>query len=205
MTFLCTCFFFVCLFFLTPWLIDLFAGKWPVCWTHCHAGSQSEWSRRCPQVAAQTQCGPGGRGGYNWKIMSLILITKMHLLSWTARIWARRENHHTGRVLSYYAGVFCIQDKDGDRAVHHAAFGDEGSVIEVLQRGGADLNARNKRRQTPLHIAVNKGHLQVVKTLLDFGCHPSLQVCAVLFYTHCRHAVFKLQSWRPSLLYLKTV
>lgn len=68
------------------------------------------------------------------------------------------------------------QDKDGDRAVHHAAFGDEGSVIEVLQRGGADLNARNKRRQTPLHIAVNKGHLQVVKTLLDFGCHPSLQV-----------------------------
>uniref|UniRef100_A0A8C1ML56 E3 ubiquitin-protein ligase MIB1 n=1 Tax=Cyprinus carpio TaxID=7962 RepID=A0A8C1ML56_CYPCA len=66
------------------------------------------------------------------------------------------------------------EDKDGDRAVHHAAFGDEGSVIEVLHRGGADLNARNKRRQTPLHIAVNKGHLQVVKTLLDFGCHPSL-------------------------------
>lgn len=60
--------------------------------------------------------------------------------------------------------------------MHHAAFGDEGSVIEVLHRGGADLNARNKRRQTPLHIAVNKGHLQVVKTLLDFGCHPSLQV-----------------------------
>ncbi len=71
---------------------------------------------------------------------------------------------------------YSTKDKDGDRAVHHAAFGDEGSVIEVLQRGGADLNARNKRRQTPLHIAVNKGHLQVVKTLLDFGCHPSLQV-----------------------------
>lgn len=74
------------------------------------------------------------------------------------------------------------QDKDGDRAVHHAAFGDEGSVIEVLQRGGADLNARNKRRQTPLHIAVNKGHLQVVKTLLDFGCHPSLQVSITMKY-----------------------
>lgn len=77
----------------------------------------------------------------------------------------------------------CAQDKDGDRAVHHAAFGDEGSVIEVLQRGGADLNARNKRRQTPLHIAVNKGHLQVVKTLLDFGCHPSLQVSITISYT----------------------
>lgn len=41
---------------------------------------------------------------------------------------------------------------------------------------GADLNARNKRRQTALHIAVNKGHAGVVRTLLELGCHPSLQV-----------------------------
>ncbi|XP_068150892.1 E3 ubiquitin-protein ligase mind-bomb [Drosophila tropicalis] len=68
-----------------------------------------------------------------------------------------------------------IEDKDGDRAVHHAAFGDEAAVIEILAKAGADLNARNKRRQTSLHIAVNKGHLKVVKTLLTLGCHPSLQ------------------------------
>ncbi|XP_037933778.1 E3 ubiquitin-protein ligase mind-bomb isoform X2 [Teleopsis dalmanni] len=68
-----------------------------------------------------------------------------------------------------------IEDKDGDRAVHHAAFGDEPTVIEILSKAGADLNARNKRRQTALHIAVNKGHLNVVKTLLGLGCHPSLQ------------------------------
>jgi len=68
------------------------------------------------------------------------------------------------------------EDKDGDRAVHHAAFGDEPSVIEALARAGADLNVRNKRRQTPLHIAVNKGHVGVVKTLLELGCLPSLQV-----------------------------
>nr|XP_006814876.1 PREDICTED: E3 ubiquitin-protein ligase mib1-like [Saccoglossus kowalevskii] len=67
------------------------------------------------------------------------------------------------------------EDKDGDRAVHHAAFGDEASVIELIHRAGADLNARNKRRQTALHIGVNKGHIGVVKTLLDLGCHPSLQ------------------------------
>lgn len=69
-----------------------------------------------------------------------------------------------------------IEDKDGDRAVHHAAFGDEPAVIELLSKeAGADLNARNKRRQTALHIAVNKGHLNVVKTLIALGCHPSLQ------------------------------
>ena len=48
--------------------------------------------------------------------------------------------------------------------------------MEVLAHTGADLNARNKRRQTALHIAVNKGHVGVVKTLLELSCHPSLQV-----------------------------
>nr|XP_042902854.1 E3 ubiquitin-protein ligase MIB1 [Parasteatoda tepidariorum] len=69
-----------------------------------------------------------------------------------------------------------IEDKDGDRAVHHAAFGDEPGVMELLARAGADLNARNKRRQTPLHIAVNKGHVGVVRSILELGCRPSLQV-----------------------------
>ncbi len=69
-----------------------------------------------------------------------------------------------------------IEDTDGDRAVHHASFGDEPTVMELLASAGADLNARNKRRQTALHIAVNKGHVGVVKTLLDLACHPSLQV-----------------------------
>jgi E3 ubiquitin-protein ligase mind-bomb len=77
-------------------------------------------------------------------------------------------------LLRFHADVE-IEDKDGDRAVHHAAFGDEPAVVQLLAHAGADLNARNKRRQTALHIGVNKGHLGVVKMLLDLGCHPSLQ------------------------------
>ena len=38
-----------------------------------------------------------------------------------------------------------IEDKDGDRGVHHAAFGDEPAVIDLLSRHRSDLNARNKR------------------------------------------------------------
>ena len=50
-------------------------------------------------------------------------------------------------------------------------------MIEMLHRGGGDVfYARNKRRQTPLHIGVNKGHIGVVRALLDLGSHPSLQV-----------------------------
>lgn len=68
---------------------------------------------------------------------------------------------------------------DGDRAAHHAAFGDEPAALRALAAAGADLNARNRRRQTPLHMAVNKGHLGVVRTLLQLGVHPSLQVSDV--------------------------
>ncbi|CAN8025963.1 unnamed protein product, partial [Ixodes persulcatus] len=90
---------------------------------------------------------------------------------------AASQNGHVEvvKILLRYNADVEIEDKDGDRAVHHTAFGDEPSVMDLLARAGADLNARNKRRQTPLHIAVNKGHVGVVKTLLDLGCHPSLQ------------------------------
>lgn len=68
------------------------------------------------------------------------------------------------------------EDRDGDRAAHHAAFGDEPAALRALAAATADLSARNRRRQTPLHIAVNKGHLGVVRTLLQLAVHPSLQV-----------------------------
>ncbi|KAF7996961.1 hypothetical protein HCN44_002607 [Aphidius gifuensis] len=79
------------------------------------------------------------------------------------------------KILLRYKSDVEIEDKDGDRAVHHAAFGDEPGVMSLVAGAGADLNARNKRRQTALHIAVNKGHAGVVKILLELGCHPSLQ------------------------------
>ncbi|KAJ4428268.1 E3 ubiquitin-protein ligase mib1, partial [Periplaneta americana] len=86
------------------------------------------------------------------------------------------EEYNTGILKLVNRYDKCLNDKDGDRAVHHAAFGDEPGVMELLAHAGADLNARNKRRQTALHIAVNKGHVGVVKTLLELGCHPSLQL-----------------------------
>ena len=77
------------------------------------------------------------------------------------------------------------QDKDGDRAIHHASFGDEPEVISLLAQNGADMNARNRRRQTPLHVAVNKGHVAVIKMLLKHNCHPCLQVsCLTSSHIH---------------------
>ncbi|XP_068679361.1 E3 ubiquitin-protein ligase MIB1-like [Montipora capricornis] len=90
---------------------------------------------------------------------------------------AASQNGHeeTVRVLIRFGVDLEAEDKDGDRAIHHAAFGDESGVVEQLIKAGSDMNARNKRRQSPLHVAVNKGHTAVVTKLLGLGCHPSLQ------------------------------
>ena len=85
------------------------------------------------------------------------------------------------------------QDKDGDCAVHHASFGDEPEIITLLADSHADLNARNQRRQTPLHVAVNKGHVSVMKVLLRNHCHPSLQV-------HCNIEALPLIRTIPPVL-----
>jgi len=49
-------------------------------------------------------------------------------------------------------------------------------IVELLAEAGADLNARNRRHQTPLHVAINKGHVTVIRVLLKNNCHTSLQV-----------------------------
>ncbi|XP_075992412.1 E3 ubiquitin-protein ligase mind bomb 1 isoform X2 [Anticarsia gemmatalis] len=88
------------------------------------------------------------------------------------------------------------EDRDGDRAAHHAAFGDEPAALRALAAAGADLSARNRRRQTPLHIAVNKGHLGVVRTLLQLAVHPSLQVSAPRYYIH--GTIYQRRARRPA-------
>ena len=48
-------------------------------------------------------------------------------------------------------------------------------MVELLAQEGADLNVRNHRQQTPLHVATVKGHLSVMRALLTNHCHASLQ------------------------------
>lgn len=84
----------------------------------------------------------------------------------------KKKKHNLS--LSLFISSKKNKDKDGDRAIHHAAFGDEANVIELLAKTNCDLNARNKRRQTALHIGINKGHLDVVRMLLKCGAHPNL-------------------------------
>ena len=38
-----------------------------------------------------------------------------------------------------------------------------------------DLNSRNKKGQTALHIAINKGYIKVIRILLKLGINPNIQ------------------------------
>ncbi|OWR41866.1 E3 ubiquitin-protein ligase mind-bomb, partial [Danaus plexippus plexippus] len=117
---------------------------------------------RCAEILARTDGGQADVNGVYGGHTALL---------------AAAQNGHVEvlRVLLEAGAEADAEDRDGDRAAHHAAFGDESAALRALAAAGADLNARNRRRQTPLHIAVNKGHLAVVRTLLQLAVHPSLQ------------------------------
>ena len=66
--------------------------------------------------------------------------------------------------------------KNGNTSAHIAAAQGSVSVIEELMRfdKGAIISLRNKvTDSTPLHIATEGGHFDVVKKLLDAGASAS--------------------------------
>ena len=99
-----------------------------------------------------------------------------HVFAGHTALQAASQNGHLNviKILIKFNVDLEIEDKDGDRAIHHAAFGNESTVIDYLANLNCDLNSRNKRLQTALHIAVNKGHTDVVRVLLQCGAHSSL-------------------------------
>ncbi|TQS31788.1 hypothetical protein Golomagni_07921, partial [Golovinomyces magnicellulatus] len=54
-------------------------------------------------------------------------------------------------------------------AIHLAAEGGFGNIVETLLSRGADVDSRNQVEQTPLHCASRSGRESVVKMLLDRG------------------------------------
>lgn len=68
-----------------------------------------------------------------------------------------------------------LQDSEGDTALHYAAFGNQPLTAAALLKGGAEGNKLNRNRCSPLHVAVNKGYTDVVRTLLDYSCNANAQ------------------------------
>lgn len=72
-------------------------------------------------------------------------------------------------------------------------------VLQLLLEKGADGNACNKWRETPLLIAANNGHRLAVEALLQHGANPSL--CSEAGWSALTFAAHKV-SHRYSYVYL---
>jgi len=53
--------------------------------------------------------------------------------------------------------------------LHIAAYNGCNEIIELLIENGADINARNKRGETPLMYAIENGKVQTAKIFIDKG------------------------------------
>jgi tankyrase len=65
-------------------------------------------------------------------------------------------------------------------------------VLNLLLVEGADPNACNKWRETPLLIAANNGHIAACEALLEHGADPSL--CSEAGWSALTFAAHKVRS-----------
>lgn len=77
--------------------------------------------------------------------------------------------HATMRLMTRIQQLVDVKKDDGFAALHLAALNGHRDVAALLlanNDGGATVDLRNNRRQTPLHLAVSQGHWALVELLL---------------------------------------
>ena len=61
------------------------------------------------------------------------------------------------------------EDFDKDSPIHSAVFGNKKEIVDILIKCGADINKENRRKITPLQIAVQNRNEDIVKLLIQNG------------------------------------
>ena len=70
--------------------------------------------------------------------------------------------------------------KDLWLVVREGSVADVNLVLASLKKNGGNINGRNIFGLTPLHIAVWRNHIPIVKRLLASGADPNARVCFIL-------------------------
>lgn len=99
---------------------------------------------------------------------------------------AARGNEVIVEILLEIGASPTVEDEQGLKALHRAAYGGQTSVVRLLLgRGDVDPNAATPPTLTPLNLAVQEGHVDVVRVLLaredvDVN-HPGIATRAPLY------------------------
>jgi Ankyrin repeats (3 copies) len=70
---------------------------------------------------------------------------------------------------SYLADCVNWTDRNGSSALFHCGWSGRFDIAEVLLKNHANVNIRNVRGNTALHMAVEKSHVELVKFFLEHG------------------------------------
>ena len=91
-----------------------------------------------------------------------------------------RQHHKTCHCI---ANAFAAYLQDGTPLLLDPASKGFSMICELLLENGADPLTENKNGMSPLYIASENGHKDVVRTLLKFGADPS-RICRQVQYTY---------------------
>lgn len=62
-------------------------------------------------------------------------------------------------------------------AIREGSLVDVDSALNILKKTGGNVNLRNVYGLTPLHIAIWRNHIPIVRRLLAAGADPDARVC----------------------------
>lgn len=98
-------------------------------------------------------------GGYGFRPVTLAL--------WHHPYWRQRNDYETAKKLLKHGSEYTITIA--------AALGDEDRVRQLLQSDKELANFEETGGKRPLSAAAERGHVNIVKALLDAGADPNLQ------------------------------
>nr|XP_039250524.1 E3 ubiquitin-protein ligase MIB2-like isoform X1 [Styela clava] len=93
------------------------------------------------------------------------------------QVAAYKEHTEVVRFLLEKSALISLTDSEGDGALHYAILGGNDECVRLIQAQSTteDVNLANKKKQTPLHIAVIKDNVEWAKLLLETGCDVNMQ------------------------------